>query len=506
MYLFRGSTHKKEIIVLQNTLFQIGYGTALNWSDFGADGGYGESTETAVLAFANKNDFETDGQTVSIEMFKKIVELNNVVRHLRTLNQSIEDNKGITENSSTSTVTALQNMLHFLGFDEELNWERFGADGIFGNSSIAATTAFATKEALEFDGETVSIEILQKMLSFYESGFGDDWKTVEEQGSLDDIIVKQNGNIFNVSDGNLSIQFKRVRFQSFRGLKTDGQQEVIDFLNEHAEFLEDNDVSDSSINVMRAVSVNEGKLDGINTYDSAFLSFGIFQWTLGQRDGKGELPALLKKIKTGNPGIFHKYFGAFGLDVSDRHTNSTYGYLTLNNNLVKSTRMKDQFRGPIWAFVFWRAGQDKIIKAYEIDHALARLKNFYWRKKINGKAIADYITSEFGVALLLDQNVNRPNDVYSCTRDAVNATGLANKTLTTADERKLLASYINIRNRTSMHDPNGRANRTRAFLTKGIISDERLSFQINAVVAKGLSDSSLEPFNFNQEHYPEIEE
>jgi hypothetical protein len=40
IYLSRGSKHRSEIVVLQTALYNIGYGKALNWEKYGAEGGY----------------------------------------------------------------------------------------------------------------------------------------------------------------------------------------------------------------------------------------------------------------------------------------------------------------------------------------------------------------------------------------------------------------------------------------------------------------------------------
>src|SRR5690606_19844095 len=49
--------------------------------------------------------------------------------------------------------------------------------------------------------------------------------------------------------------------------------------------------SHSEQRVLEATAENEGALDAINTWDNAFLSFGMFQWTAGQAGQPGELPA-----------------------------------------------------------------------------------------------------------------------------------------------------------------------------------------------------------------------
>ena len=63
-------------------------------------------------------------------------------------------------------------------------------------------------------------------------------------------------------------------------------------------------VTTSEVNLMIAVAENEGRLDAINTWDNAFLSFGMFQWTLGTGGNQGELPALLRRLQNEDPAAF----------------------------------------------------------------------------------------------------------------------------------------------------------------------------------------------------------
>jgi hypothetical protein len=67
-------------------------------------------------------------------------------------------------------------------------------------------------------------------------------------------------------------------------------------------------LSDSLLRVMQAVSANEGKLEAINTWDNAFLTFGCFQWTAGTGDSAGELPALIARLKKEKPKAFDTFF------------------------------------------------------------------------------------------------------------------------------------------------------------------------------------------------------
>ncbi len=58
--------------------------------------------------------------------------------------------------SAKDAVRALQNMLHEFGFDAELNWEKYGADGDCGGGTTKGVKTFAERNGLSSDGETVT--------------------------------------------------------------------------------------------------------------------------------------------------------------------------------------------------------------------------------------------------------------------------------------------------------------------------------------------------------------
>ena len=64
-----------------------------------------------------------------------------------TLQKLIDDdtvNASLRKGSSSRhAIAALQTLLHWLGFDQQLNWETFGADGDYGKSTAAAVAEFA---------------------------------------------------------------------------------------------------------------------------------------------------------------------------------------------------------------------------------------------------------------------------------------------------------------------------------------------------------------------------
>ncbi len=249
-------------------------------------------------------------------------------------------------------------------------------------------------------------------------------------------------------------------------------------------------VSGSEINLMIAVAENEGNLDAVNTWDNSFLSFGLFQWTAGAGTTRGELPALLARVKAEERDQFDKYFGQHGLDVADikpgDYMSSSTGPITgrfrLRGHMLKTAADKEQLRHALWAFYFWRAGQDPAIQAIEVKHALGRLEQFYSTDayKVGDHRVSDLVTSEYGVGLILDNHVNRPSHVRQILAKALTQTGLPDPSgWGTGEERRLIAAYLELRvkhGRSPMTDAEKRARVTGKHLAKGLISDQRGSF------------------------------
>ncbi len=384
-------------------------------------------------------------------------------------------------------IRELQHLLNTLGFGPQINYHLFGATGFYDQGTMRAVQSYGARIGFPSDGRQVTEVILRSMINT--ALRGSPIRPIPSQptnppptDSTQALQKRDEGDQLWISDGQDQVRlFKRGNGYAYWGKIT--IQQVVD---RNRSLLLQLGISNSALNVIKSVSENEGKLDALNSHDQAFFSYGIFQWTLGAGSGEGELPALLKKIKTSYPSTFQQYFGKHGIDIHPS-TNDKTGLLRLNQVTIDQPQEKEQFRKADWAFHFWKAAQQSQIQAVQIEHALSRLRDFYWSSSpkyaINGLPLSNIITSEYGVALLLDNHVNRPNYVKPCVQLAMERTGLFNPfNWSTAEESQVLTAYLNIRityttgTAKPMTDANTRAQKTRRYVDQGIISDRRGSF------------------------------
>ncbi len=477
----------KEIIVLQKILFQLGFSDELNWEKYGADGIYGSSTSQAVLAFAERNGIESDGSFVSAKLANLMQKRLQLLEDIKVIDNLVIsekiDNTLVFGTNDRLAVKALQVLLNEIGYGNELQWDIYRDDGIYGKATMSAVEAFASERKISSKGDFVTGRIGEELLEIVTRFYGERWKTVspKKKSLNNDLIVtekmEEGKERVYVSDGETEIRFTKFK----EGVYYFGKCEPIEFVKKNEGYLKELNISDSQINVITAVSQNEGNLEAINTWDNAFLTFGMFQWTIGTGTSKGELPALLKKIKETHLLSFQKYFGKYGVDIIE--TDPQYGYLTLNGKKISDPIDKDRFRDYQWPFYFCKAGLDTLIQAIEIEHALSRIDTFYHADnyKVEDYYIDEIITSEYGVALILDNHVNRPAYVAPCLSEALRNSKLENPSeWGTNEEKKIINSYLEIRKtygKYPMTDAESREENIKAFVTKGILSSKRDSYK-----------------------------
>lgn len=301
---------------------------------------------------------------------------------------------------------------------------------------------------------------------------GDDEDEGEEQG------FHYQGDRAIAPDG--SYIGKKFRL----GVYNAGATDLAKFVTAHRD--EITEARPEEIAVMEAVSPNEGKFEAINTWDNSFLSFGIYQWTLGAANSAGELPALLARLKEVSAETYQKHFGDHGLEfhlsASGERTIGR-GFLVYEGKTVNTALEKERFRTLQWAHRFYEAGKDPKVQLAQFYHGLERIGTFYHEgNKLKGElGLTDYFTSQYAVGLLLDQHINRPGHLLKTTKTAIEAVAgeldVANPSAWgDAEEMRLIEVYLSERAKTSMTDSQGRADRVKKAVERGVISSSRNSF------------------------------
>jgi peptidoglycan hydrolase-like protein with peptidoglycan-binding domain len=484
--LVKDSDASAEIKVLQEALYYLGFGKVLNWDRFGPDGDYGKGTTRAVKAFAKANGQTVDGTKVTAKLGRLIVQrfvFLDPMHHMQDAIKKPAILKDLRHKSPNAVaVRVLQMILNELGFGECMNWAKYGADGEYGKGTTKAVKAFADKHGLSSDGRAVTLEMAKLSLKGFMPFYGKDWYQESPKVVRKSLVITETNKSVTVSDGEATKKFGKHS----RGLFTRGSHSIKAFVASSGADLKKLGMTASALNVMQSVSENEGNLDAINTWDNAFMTFGCFQWTVGTGSAQGELPALFKKIKDADPAVFQDLYGQHGIDLWSK-TGAVRGHLTLHGQIVNDPVEKTQFRAPEWCFRFWKAGQHPLVQMISIQHAFSRLDWFYRSPKaqVHGHDIADIVTSEYGVALILDNHVNRPAYVHKVLARAMTQTGLEGtnpRKWKTAEEQRLIKKYLVLRithGSSPMTDAAHRGKRTKAYVTKGIISDARGSFKLS---------------------------
>ena len=270
------------------------------------------------------------------------------------------------------------------------------------------------------------------------------------------------------------------------GLYRLGIFKLRDFITYGSGLLQSLQMSRSEINVMLVTAANEGSLDAINTWDNQYLSFGIFQWTLGSAGQQGELPALLTNLKRRNPSEFQYYFGQFGVDATS--LDGVTGWLSLNGTRLVTDADKNLMRQPIWALRFAIAGMDALVQSIQVLHAISRLDRFYFTasQTLQGFSLSQLLSSEFAVALLLDHHVNRPSHVIGCVADAIARSRLTPAQIAQSsidNENLIIQNYLTLRETyggvNAMTKSRERSELIRQSINTGNLSPQRFSFQSN---------------------------
>ena len=530
------------VVAFREMLNELGFSNELKMSLIGSSDYFGDEVVNAIVSFARRNKLDSTGLAVTPFLGATMVERHETLPGVKTLEGAIANGQYAQfnlQNTADRNNIVLRSLLQTLG--------------ITGTTTQDALRNFALRKGLSSDGyqltESLAKALLADLYQLYGdglsklsinpgtanppitgpgnpgSGYGYETRPGTTGGTGvppvtnpaigNNLQMDDRGGTIVISDGSRQIQFRK---HQPLGVSTPGFNSLVTFVEQNKERLVELDLTYSALQVMESIAKNEGRMDAINSYDRGILSIGTYQWTLGRDDKAGELPALLKKFRDQFPDSFRRHFAPLGIDVS-QDTNTTYGFLTLNGLAVNSPQVKEQFRDPAWGFRFWRALQEPDFQAVQVEHALDRLKNFYWKPSyaVFGNLLSTVITSAYGVALLLDNHVNRPAWIKPCVELAMQQTGLSNpSTFNDQNERDLIQAYLNVRHTYTdgsippMSKSLIRAQAIYADVSAGKLSEARGSFQLSnrAVMAydnRSMDKSAFPPVFYEPGEFPDME-
>lgn len=499
----------KYVRPLQQLLYQLGYLSLTDIKAFDQRAGiYDQAMLRAIKKFNQKHKIAGDGARLKAYSLWRMIQTAEILPHLKTLQSYTGNTEGYLQAEHYLYDPLLQ-LLSYLDFKEDslqLNMEKF-----------------CTYHGLIFQSKSLHQTPKEYLINTATACLGEHFNYNSPSDSLlaETSLTTNLLKILETPDNKVSIndgQIQLVLTKKEPGVYWNGNEAVGSFLERYPNEVNP-ELSPISLKVIEQVARNEGKLDAINTYDQAFLSIGIFQWTLGTGSNAGELPALLFKLKTKYPLKFNTWFVPLGIGI-DAQTDSTTGFMTYQGERIANAEQKEIFRSPSWAFHFWKALMQPEFQAIQVEHAHDRFKNFYFKPEPKGLPYPLYqmITSSYGVALLLDQHINRPGWLNPCLGLALaeNMNYASPDHWGTEEESKIIESYLKIRATYSdgsyapMTAANNRANQIGLAVQNGSLSKERGSFeylvqkQWDGFGMKGNSKGVSLPPNYNPADYPDI--
>lgn len=188
--------------------------------------------------------------------------------------------------------------------------------------------------------------------------------------------------------------------------------------------------------VLIAVAKNEGKMDSVQNYDRAVMTAGGMQWTI-LKGGRGLLADMISKFKDSDPDKYKELFADAGWTV-DGEKDPVLSYKgktgeELQDYLCQKGTPK-HVREALGALN--KAGKDPVFQRHQVltfnDYLVKMLgKERPYKRYIRTKEgikvlkkynypFGDYITSEHGTAVMLDQYVNSPTNLNCNFGDALN--------------------------------------------------------------------------------------
>ncbi len=210
--LFQGAANKELVTELQRILFELGFKNELQFDNYQADGDYGAATVNAVSAFAIKNNNKSDGTSVSNALSKLILQRHDFLPAMYVLwsiNTSDLRTKKYISKGTRMSVTAVQTLLNERGYGQQLNFPKYGADGMYGQSTRNAVIAYAKDNSIDSDGDLLTRPLIDLMIKDINVFYGKNWSdlAVKNLPSDESPLVLFEGSRFQGQPCRADVQF-----------------------------------------------------------------------------------------------------------------------------------------------------------------------------------------------------------------------------------------------------------------------------------------------------------
>lgn len=189
----------------------------------------------------------------------------------------------------------------------------------------------------------------------------------------------------------------------------------------------------STYRVLAAVAEVEmaGRFDALNAWDGAFISLGLYHWTLGLRSGPGELGALFSLLREKDPAAFEEALGRYGVRptiewgatgeaLKDPSTRTYVSHVSLrgvDGQWMPVAKKASKYWFRCWSWFY------RMQMACRTIEGLRRIMWDLGRLRIRdvldmtlgaeGRSLREMFTSERTVAMLIRWHVNVPATLRS---------------------------------------------------------------------------------------------
>ncbi|MGC1301321.1 MAG: hypothetical protein WA840_03000 [Caulobacteraceae bacterium] len=208
-----------------------------------------------------------------------------------------------------------------------------------------------------------------------------------------------------------------------------------------AEAIKAKRLTGSEGDVLVQMSHNEGRFDSVQAYDSQIVTAGVMQKTVNPK-GAGELSKQIWSFSQSHPQEYQRLFAQKGWTVAKTGKGAGDDDYTLSFQDPGDPHAKPMTGPALYAYIkdkahpdnwartlspLQQAGRDPVFQAQQVDDFQARLHEAIDQKPLGyAWPIRDYLTSEKGVALVLDESVNAQSRVGKSFGQALHAFYAAN--------------------------------------------------------------------------------